>query len=273
MIYINGELVASARHPGGFEGDIDEDKTDDELLVHLGGRCSSGAESHLMKKGSKINCFRLYSGIMDESDVATSYAKAICPNEVILFEDIAESDWYYSNVAYAFDEGLMNGASATVFDPSSNTSRAMIVQMLYNMEGRPDVAYNSVFTDVAENAWYADAVIWAYENGVTTGSSATTFSPDALVTREQVAVFLYRYMKDYKGAEMAAGADVSEFPDADKISPYAGFAEAIAWANGAGIITGKSSGSSVTLAPLDKAQRCETATMFSRFHKSFVALP
>ena len=77
-------------------------------------------------------------------------------------------------------------------------------------------------------------------------------------------------MKDYKGAEMSEGADISSFTDAGKISPYAGFAEAVSWANGAGIVTGKTSGDTVLLAPLDQAQRSETATMFARFHKLFV---
>ena len=186
------------------------------------------------------------------------------------FTDVSREDWYFDTVIYAASNGLMNGTGGSLFSPTTNTSRAMIVQLLYNMEGRPEVTYKPIFTDVKEDAWYADAVIWAYENGVTTGSSATTFSPDALVTREQVAVFLYRYMKDYKGEEMEEGADLSAFPDAGKISPYAGFAEAVSWANGVGIITGKSAGGNVTLAPLDSAQRCETATMFARFHRSFV---
>ena len=147
----------------------------------------------------------------------------------------------------------------------------MIVQMLYNMEGKPAVdKTNNPFADVAGDAWYADAVLWAYQSGVTTGTSATAFSPDALVTREQVAVFLYRFMKDYKGEKMDAGADISSFSDAGKISPYAGFAEAVAWANGAGIVTGKAVDGTTLLAPLDQAQRCETATMFARFYKRFV---
>ncbi len=78
-------------------------------------------------------------------------------------------------------------------------------------------------------------------------------------------------MKDYKGEEMDAGADISAFPDAGKISPYAGFAEAVAWANGVGIVTGKTSAGGTVLAPLDRAQRCETATMFARFHRNFKA--
>ena len=106
----------------------------------------------------------------------------------------------------------MNGSSATTFSPSVKTNRAMIVQMLYNLEGKPAVdKSNNPFTDVPDT-WYTDAVLWAYQSGVTTGTSATTFSPDALVTREQVAVFLYRYMRDYKKADMGEGADLSAFP-------------------------------------------------------------
>jgi len=187
------------------------------------------------------------------------------------FTDVDKSSWYFDTVIYANSNGLMNGTGGSLFSPAVATSRAMIVQMLYNMEGKPEVEYKPIFTDVKKDAWYADAVIWAYENGVTAGSSATTFSPDTLVTREQVAVFLYRFMKDYKKSEMAAGADLSGFSDAGKISPYAGFADAVAWANGVGIVTGKSSQNGAILAPLDNAQRCETATMFARFHKSFVA--
>ena len=208
---------------------------------------------------------------MDDAAVKAAYDSRNEARNAFAFTDVKNTDWFYQNTLYAYANSLMNGTSATSFAPSVATSRAMIVQLLYNMEGRPAVEYKPVFTDVKEDAWYADAVIWAYENGVTTGSSATTFSPDALVTREQVAVFLYRFMKDYKGEDMAEGADVSAFPDSGKISPYAGFAEAVAWANGVGIITGKTSSDGAILAPLDNAQRCETATMFARFHRGFVA--
>ena len=206
---------------------------------------------------------------MDDSMVKRAYEGRNEAKNAFAFDDVKSGDWFYQNTLYAYANGLMNGTSASAFSPSVATSRAMIVQLLYNMEGRPEVAYKPIFSDVADSAWYADAVIWAYENGVTTGSSATTFSPDALVTREQVAVFLYRFMKDYKKSEMAAGADLSGFSDAGRISPYAGFADAVAWANGVGIITGKASSGGAILAPLDDAQRCETATMFARFHKSF----
>ena len=165
----------------------------------------------------------------------------------------------------------MSGTGDGTFEPATNTSRAMIIQMLYNFEGKPEVdTAENPFTDVPANKWYTKAVLWAYQNGVTAGSSATTFSPDTLVTREQVAVFLYRYLKDYKKADMAEGADLSVFPDEGSISKYAGFREAVAWATAEGIVTGKKNGDAVTLSPLDKAQRSETATMFTRFHRAFV---
>ncbi|MBR6808256.1 MAG: S-layer homology domain-containing protein [Clostridia bacterium] len=269
-VYLNGELAATGKAAGGLEVPFDDTSLPEYYFFDLGGRRRGAFEHFRMASSSKIAYFRVYSGVMDDAAVKSAYEGRNDSLNTFAFTDVKSGDWFYQNTLYAYANSLMNGTSSTTFSPTANTSRAMIVQLLYNMEGRPEVTYKPIFTDVKEDAWYADAVIWAYENGVTTGSSATTFSPDALVTREQVAVFLYRYMKDYKGEEMAAGAELSAFPDSGKISPYAGFAEAVSWANGVGIITGKSAGGNVTLAPLDSAQRCETATMFARFHKNFV---
>ncbi len=269
-LYINGELYTSARFSGGLARTWDDEADENAFFINIGG-FKRGSDSETVSQGTLLNCFRLYRGAMDADMVKAAYEKAVAPNAALPFEDVKDSAWYSPSVRYAYENGLMNGTSATAFDPTVETSRAMIVQLLYNMEGRPEVEYKPIFTDVSEKAWYAKAVIWAYENGVTAGSSATTFSPDTLVTREQVAVFLYRFMKDYKGEEMAEGADLSSFPDADKISHYAGFADAVAWANGVGIITGKTSENGAILAPLDRAQRCETATMFARFHRSFAS--
>ena len=263
-LYKNGELAASEAHPGGLseapEGEV--------------GKITVGGYDTMLDnlaKDSRINMFALSQGTMTAEEARAAYESTTAKGKAFTFTDVKDSDWFYPTVQYAYQTGLMNGTSAELFAPATKTSRAMIVQMLYNMEGKPAVdTSNNPFTDVPSDAWYAPAVLWAYQNGVTTGSSATTFSPDALVTREQVAVFLYRFMKDYKGAEMSEGADISSFTDAGKISPYAGFAEAVSWANGAGIVTGKTSGDTVLLAPLDQAQRSETATMFARFHKLFV---
>ncbi len=262
-LYVNGELTREERHSGGLKTDIDTSYK----KITLGGY--SMTEDNLVK-GSMINMFSLSQGTMSAEQVKAAY-NAVTSNKKMAFTDVSNNDWFYPTVGYAYDTGLMNGTSDTLFAPATQTSRAMIVQLLYNIEGRPAVdTANNPFADVPASEWYAPAVLWAYQNGVTTGTGATTFSPDALVTREQVAVFLYRYMKDYKKAEMAEEADISAFPDAGKISPYAGFAEAVAWANGVGIVTGKQNGDTVSLAPQDKAQRSETATMFARFHKAFV---
>ena len=263
-LYVNGELTGEERYSGGLKTDIDTSYK----KITLGGY---DMMSDNLAKGSMINMFSLSQGVMSAEQAKAAY-EAVTSNKKMAFTDVSNSDWFYPTVGYAYDTGLMSGTSASTFAPTTQTSRAMIVQLLYNMEGRPAVdTANNPFADVPSGEWYAPAVLWAYQNGVTTGTSATTFSPDTLVTREQVAVFLYRYMKDYKKAEMADGADLSTFPDTDKISPYAGFAEAVAWANGVGIVTGKQSGDTVLLAPQDKAQRSETATMFARFHKAFVS--
>ena len=263
-LYKNGELAASEIHPGGLSDTHDSDVG----FITVGGYETN---SDNLNKDSRLNMFALSQGTMTADQVKAAYERTAAKGKAFAFTDVKDSDWFYPTVQYAYQTGLMNGTSAALFAPSTQTSRAMIVQMLYNMEGKPAVdKSNNPFSDVASDAWYADAVLWAYQNGVTAGSSATTFSPDALVTREQVAVFLYRFMKDYKGEDMTAGADLSAFPDHDKISPYAGFAEAVSWANGAGIVTGKAVGENTLLAPLDQAQRSETATMFARFHKLFV---
>ena len=274
-LYMNGELVAENKNTKGgldiisyvapgSEDDPEAAKVTKNFCVAAGQYDEDGAMYAMAN--CKINKATLYSGIMTAEDVKNAYKVA---TTAVPFTDV-EDGWYIDSVEYAYATGLMNGSSATTFSPAVKTSRAMIVQMLYNLEGRPAVdKSNNPFTDVASTAWYADAVLWAYQSGVTTGTSATTFSPDGLVTREQVAVFLYRYRKDYKKAEMGEGADLSAFPDANKISPYAGFADAMAWANASGIIGGKKNGSDVTLSPLDQAMRSEVAKMFVSFDKKF----
>ncbi|MBQ6788769.1 MAG: S-layer homology domain-containing protein [Clostridia bacterium] len=269
-LYLNGEKAASEFCPGGLGAEFDTEVSAEEVAFNVGGRRRTGEDPSLLKNSS-VNLIRMYAGTMTDEAVSDAYKTVTQPVKKFAFTDVTATDWFYEPVLYSFATGLMSGTSDTLFAPATQTSRAMIVQLLYNMEGRPAVdASNNPFTDVPYGEWYAPAVLWAYQNGVTAGTGATTFSPDTLVTREQVAVFLYRYMKDYKKAEMAEGADLSSFVDADQISPYAGFAEAVSWANSTGIVTGKRNNTLVLLAPQDKAQRSETATMFARFHKVFV---
>ncbi len=275
-MYLNGELaVEESGYAGGLadisyypEAEEDDDSAAEEAIVRSfcvgAGRYDGEGDPYLMQ-GCKINKASLYAGVMTDEDVKTAYKVT---TTALPFTDV-EDGWYIDSVEYAYATGLMNGSSATTFSPSVKTNRAMIVQMLYNLEGKPAVdKSNNPFTDVPDT-WYTDAVLWAYQNGVTTGTSATTFAPDALVTREQVAVFLYRYMRDYKKADVGEGADLSAYPDADSISDYTDFNEAVAWANANGIIGGKKNGEVVTLSPLDQAMRSEVAKMFVSFAKKY----
>ncbi len=176
------------------------------------------------------------------------------------FVDLPEDAWYTVYANRAADLGLMNGVGNNRFDPMGTTNRAMFVQILYAMEGKPTVGIGNPFTDVPDSQWYADAVQWAYEESVTEGTSATTFSPNANVTREQIAVFLYAY---YGRPEVTG--DLSGFTDAEKVDIWA--VNAVLWATQNGIISGvRNSDGSLSLNPLGQATRAETATMMVGFY-------
>ena len=174
------------------------------------------------------------------------------------FVDVPENEWYFPYVHDVYWLGLMNGTSETTFEPLATTSRAMVVQVLYNMSDRPRVYVQKAFDDVVEGQWYYDAVNWAKAVGVCNGTSETEFSPNDPVTREQLAAFLYRYAV-LCGYTCIASGDLSGFSDRNRISDYA--REPIQWAVGAGIINGTSP---TTLEPRSNATRAEIATMLCR---------
>ena len=174
------------------------------------------------------------------------------------FVDVPENEWYFPYVHDVYWLGLMNGTSETTFEPLATTSRAMVVQVLYNMSDRPRVYAQKAFDDVVEGQWYYDAVNWAKAVGVCNGTSETEFSPNDPVTREQLAAFLYRYAV-LCGYTCIASGDLSGFSDRNRISDYA--REPIQWAVGAGIINGTSP---TTLEPRSNATRAEIATMLCR---------
>lgn len=180
------------------------------------------------------------------------------PAAVLPFTDVKSGDWFQEAVAYVYDKGMMTGTSATTFAPNSTTTRGMIVTILYRLENEP-AAGTSAFSDVASGAYYADAVAWAAENGVVTGTTDTTFAPDAPITREQMAAILYRYAS-LKGYDVSQKADLSGYTDAGTISAYA--SDAMAWANAQGLITGVTD---TTLAPKSSATRAQVATILMRF--------
>ena len=174
------------------------------------------------------------------------------------FDDVAKSAWYYKAVEYVAENGIMSGVSAREFAPNAGFSRAMLAQTLYAMSGKPTVKAEGTFADVAANAWYADAVNWAAEKGYVSGVGDGKFAPDASVTREQMALILYRYA----GSPDASGMVLREFADGDSVSAYA--VDAIRWAVHEGLISGMENN---TLAPQGTATRAQVAQILMNFHQ------
>lgn len=175
------------------------------------------------------------------------------------FEDVKESDWYYESVKAASEKGLMNGVSSEKFDPNGNVTRAMFVTVLYRMHNQPEVEGGAKFTDVAEGSWYEKAVIWASENGIVNGVSETEFSPDANITREQMAAMVYRYVKLNGKGFTGLWAFRLDFADVASVNDYA--YEALCWCNMNGIINGMGEN---TLAPQNSSTRAQSAAVFIR---------
>ena len=171
------------------------------------------------------------------------------------FTDVAPGAWYYDAVSYVYANGLMDGTSATTFEPNGTMTRAMLVTILWRMEGEPVVNYLMPFTDVDGGAWYAEAVRWAASEGIVTGVSATEFAPNAEITREQLAAILHRY-----AGEPATAANLAGYADGASVSAYA--VDAMSWCVEHGIITGVTGD---TLAPQGTATRAQAAAMLMRF--------
>ena len=190
----------------------------------------------------------------------TVYAKWTgTPVSGLPFGDVKSADWFYNDVKYVYEKGMMSGTAADVFAPNATTTRAMIVTILYRLEGSPAVSGTSAFTDVPAGQWYTDAVNWAAANQIVNGTSATTFAPSASITREQMAAILYRYAQ-YKGYDVTEKADLSGYSDNGQISAYA--KDALAWANAAKLINGITN---TTLAPQGSATRAQVSAILHRF--------
>lgn len=177
------------------------------------------------------------------------------------FTDVKEKHWFYNDVVFVYGEELMNGTSADKFEPNADMNRAMLVTVLWRMEGSPAPEGKTPFTDLKQ-AWYKDAVAWAYENEIVNGMTETTFEPNGKVIREQLAAIFYRYAQ-YKGIDVSEMADISSFPDAGKVRAYA--KDAMAWANAAELITGKQEGAKVLLDPRGSATRAQVSAILNRF--------
>ena len=174
------------------------------------------------------------------------------------FTDVNVSDWFFAAVRFVNQNNMMSGTGATIFAPSSPTTRGMIVTILYRLEGEPEVSGNP-FTDVAQEQWYSNAVVWASMNGIVQGYGNELFGPDDLITREQMALILANYA-DFKGYDVSDESDLSAFADKDMISIWA--VDALSWATGQGLIIGMGDG---ILAPQGGAERSQVAIIFMRF--------
>ena len=175
------------------------------------------------------------------------------------FLDVNEGDWFYDAVAYAYENGLMDGVGGNRFAPNSATTRAQLVTILYRMEGQPVVSGDLPFTDVEAGTWYTNAVVWAAQNGIVNGVGDDTFAPGNDLTREQLVTILYRYAES-KGYDVSASADLAGYPDGEEIQAYA--REAMAWAVAENIIQGMEDD---TLKPAGNASRAQIATILMRF--------
>ena len=183
------------------------------------------------------------------------------------FTDVpGEGNWAHAGIDYCVANGLMSGVGSGRFAPKMTTTRAQIVQILYNLEGEPKVSGTMPFTDLTQD-WYQDAVLWAYQTGVVAGTSATTFAPDLPVTREQIAVILMGYAEKVLGVTRAwTPADLSVYPDAGSVSDWA--KDALADAVTLGLISGASNDGQTLLNPQGSATREQVATILMAFCKN-----
>ena len=183
------------------------------------------------------------------------------PEVKLPFTDVSTSYWFYDDVAFVYENGLFSGTDSRSFSPNASMTRAMLVTVLYRLEGEPTVTGRSSFTDVRSGAYYEKSVIWAAANGIVTGTDSTSFSPDAKVTREQLAAILYRYAQ-YRKLDTDASAKLNSFTDADSVSAYA--SEALGWAVSEGLINGASG----KLMPKGDATRAQVAAILHRLVKN-----
>lgn len=173
------------------------------------------------------------------------------------FADVQNNAWYSEAIAYVYNKGMMNGTDAGKFEPDATTTRAMLVTMLFRLEGEPK-AGAADFSDVASGQWFSEAIAWAAANGVVNGYKDGTFAPNDMITREQLAAVLYRFAQ-FKGYDVSVKGSLSNFSDSGSVSDWA--QEAMQWAVGAGIINGDNG----ALKPAGNATRAEVAMMLMRF--------
>ncbi|MDR1157897.1 MAG: S-layer homology domain-containing protein [Oscillospiraceae bacterium] len=221
---------------------------------------ASGGElvtlDHVFTEDTTIYAHWTYAG---QSSGATGTAPGALPDSALPFVDVRTGDWFYDAVAYAYRSGLVIGTSADKFSPNVRVTRAMLVTVLYRLEGEPAVSGALPFPDVKGGEWYSNAILWAGQKEIVLGYGSGAFAPNDLVSREQAVVILHRYAKA-KGRDVSAPADLSPFADANSVSDWA--VDAMKWAVAAGIIQGRTP---LALVPKGTSTRAEVVTIFKRY--------
>lgn len=220
---------------------------------------SRGSEIALTAQGDGKYTFTMPSR---KVTVQASFAPVPLP-----FEDVPPGAWYESAVRYAYFHNIMEGMRETEFSPTTALTRAMAVQILYNLEGQPDLSDENLgypYEDVDAQAWYGNAVYWARITGVATGYGDGTFQPGDSITRQEFAQMLYNYAK-YKGYDLTAEGDLSQFPDSESVADWA--ETAMSWANGNQLINGHDDG---TIDAAGAGTRAQAASILMKFDQNLV---
>ena len=190
-----------------------------------------------------------------------------CPSSA--YKDVPGAEnWAHVGIDFVLKSGLFYGTSDTTFSPDDTMTRAMLVTVLYRLEGQPKFSAKNPFSDVASGTWYTDAVIWAAENKIVNGIGDGKFDPDGEITREQMAAILYRY-SSFKDLPLTEGDFAAEYPDEKAISAYA--LEAMRWANAESLINGTRDGSTTYLDPQGHATRAQVATILMRYVQNILS--
>lgn len=196
----------------------------------------------------------------------TGFIRIVNPGDDV-FTDVPYGTWYYDSVEACAELNLFNGTAPAKFSPENTMTRAMLVTVLWRMDGEKAPNKPADFTDVPSGIWYTDAVAWAAENGIVNGTGKGKFDPEGNVTREQIATILRRYA-EIKGIDTGTQADLSDYPDAEEISSYA--KDAMAWANAVGLINGNKLGQTILLQPKGDATRAQVAAIIVRYVNNLI---
>lgn len=227
----------------------------------------TGADGKSVTLTNKGNGKYTFTMPRSKVTVSAAFKAAEEPGAGLPFTDVAENAWYYDAVVYAYENDLMGGTSASAFAPDMATDRAMLATLIYRLEGRPAVTGGVSFHDVPAGAWYTDAVLWASSEDIVNGvGDGTSFAPTSTITREQMAVMLYRYAQ-YKGYDVTQGGmAIREYADYDQVSDWAEYA--LQWAVNTELVSGTSA---TTLSPQSSATWAEIAVILMRFCQRFAA--